>query len=214
MILERHNKRKLALRYWLQGRQFYKALDALDLAFEHHVNLRKDGVTPEIDHQIMIAHHVRTLPDLIDMESTLVVALLHDTPEDYDVKPELIEDRYGKDIRISLELLNKYDEFGREKNPESLLEALAYDQYASIVKPIDRSYNMGSMVGVFTKEKQRRYIDDGEKYVKMMKDARRRFARQETAYENIKHFLTMQISLLRLTLGEDINQMDQADVAD
>lgn len=203
IILQRCTKRKLSLRYWLQGRNFFRALDALDLASEYHNGVRKDGFTPELDHMISIAHHVRTLPDLINKEETLITALLHDTMEDYDLTEAEVEKRYGHAVLISCKLLNKYDEFGREKNQESLVQALALDPYASIVKPCDRGHNLGSMVGVFTPEKQRKYIDDAEKYVAMMKTARRKFPQQEPAYENIKHFLTMQMTLLRLTLGED-----------
>jgi hypothetical protein len=54
------------------------------------------------------------------------------------------------------------------------------------------------MVGVFTIEKQRDYIQETQDYIlPALKEARRRFPRQEPAYENIKHMLKSQIELLQ-----------------
>jgi hypothetical protein len=69
---------------------------------------------------------------------------------------------------------------------------------ASIVKPADRIDNQGSMVGVFTIEKQKSYIVETQEFIlPALKEAKRRFPEQELAYENLKGMLSSQISLLQ-----------------
>ena len=68
---------------------------------------------------------------------------------------------------------------------------------ASIVKPVDRAHNIGSMLGAFSYEKQVSYIAETRELVlPALKRARRRFPEQELAYENIKQILTTRIALI------------------
>lgn len=67
-----HTKREISLRYFLQGAEYFLALEAMQFAQQYHRGVRKDGVTPEFDHQISIAHFVRTLRhQLVQPEHTL-----------------------------------------------------------------------------------------------------------------------------------------------
>ena len=195
-----HTKRQIALRYWLQGRGYYTALEAMDFAAGYHTGMRKDGVTPEFDHQISICHYVRSLPDLIHEEDTIATMLLHDVMEDYDVKLRTIISLFGDRIAEATELLNKNDESGRPKNHQSMIDAMAKNPIASIGKPADRIHNWNSMGTVFTPKKQLQYVDEGSLLLPMVKEARRRFPRQERAYENIKHMMQSQIMLIRASL--------------
>jgi (p)ppGpp synthase/HD superfamily hydrolase len=198
-------KRKVALRYWLQGKGYHVALEAMEFAAQHHTGTRKDGVTPEFDHQVSICHFIRTLPDLMHEEETIATMLLHDVPEDYDVSIKTIEEMFGAQIAEATELLNKNDAQGRPKNHLSMIEALARNPIASVGKPADRIHNWNSMNNrkadssepVFTPEKQARYVVEGEALIPMVKAARRLFPRQERAYENLKHMLLSQSRLLR-----------------
>ena len=49
-----YDKLLVSLRYWLLGREFYTALKAPRYAADYHTGLRKDGVTPEFEHQLRI----------------------------------------------------------------------------------------------------------------------------------------------------------------
>lgn len=40
-------KRLVSLRYWLIGRRYFTALEAMEFAAAHHTGFRKDGKTPE-----------------------------------------------------------------------------------------------------------------------------------------------------------------------
>lgn len=198
--MEQYEKLKISLRYYLQGRRYYKALEALEHASSLRVNAdgsiktRKDGKTPSYQHEIEIAHYVRTLESsLMFPEETIIAGLEHDTPEDYGVRYEVMERMYGKQVADAVNILNKH---GQTK--EGYFSRIGEDPIASLAKGADRIHNLQSMVGVFTPEKQLSYIAEVETYfLPMLKAARRRFPQQEAAYENIKHVLTSQVELLK-----------------
>lgn len=195
-----YSKERVALRYWLLGREYHKALRAMEFAEKFHQGVRKDGVTPEFAHQVEIALYVQTLEKyLLYPEDTLCAVFLHDVPEDYDVDLDKIENEFGTRVRRAVWALTKKFQ-GFDKASRQTFEEQARDPIASIVKGADRSHNVQTMIGVFTKEKQADYIKYAEKWIlPMMKKARRKFPEQTPAYENIKHLLTSQISLIRAT---------------
>jgi (p)ppGpp synthase/HD superfamily hydrolase len=195
-------KQEIALRYWLLGRGYNLALEAMEFAAFHHNGFRKDGVTPEFSHQIAICHYVRTLPALRDMEKTLTVCLLHDVSEDYGIARDEQARRFGEDVATSVWAMTK--EFkGVKRNPTEVFASIAQDPYASIGKGADRGHNFNSMVGVFNAKKQLAYVAEGEEFfLPMIKKARRLFPDQEAAYENIKHLLTTQMALVKAIHGE------------
>lgn len=82
----------------LDEKGFTTVLSAIYFASKKHIfQLRKDGVTPYINHPIDVAHtlwlegHVRN-PNII------AAAILHDTIEDTDTSPEEIRDWFGDEI--------------------------------------------------------------------------------------------------------------------
>lgn len=196
MSLTVFEKRKISLQYFLQGRKYYNALKAMDFASQYHNKFRKDGITPEFDHQISIAQYIRTLPELEYPEETFIVTMLHDIKEDYDIENSLIVNMFGQLVATSVERTTK--KFKGSVKPKAIyFDELSNDVIASIVKGIDRSHNYSTMRGVFKQEKQLSYLDEGvECVLPMLKKARKRFPSQESAYENIKHILKTQIDLL------------------
>lgn len=197
--MDLYSKRFVSLRYWLLGMAannpaYYETIEALEWAKTVHIGMRKDGVTPEFQHQLQIAHYVRTLhTSLIYPAETLTAVLYHDLKEDY---PELtleLQTRCSDRVFHSVKLLDK-----NGKTAEAYFHDLATDCIGSIAKGGDRIHNMQTMVGVFTPEKQLAYADEVElHFLPMLKEARRRFPRQEPAYENIKHVLLTQVDLIR-----------------
>lgn len=189
-----YEKLKISLRYFLLGAGYTRAADALEFAASYHTGMRKDGVTPEFQHQIEIAHYIRTLlPSLMYPEDTLIAALLHDVTEDYGVLHTIIDQRYGSLASTAVCLLDK-----NGKPYDVYFGAMAENPIASIVKGSDRMHNIQSMVGVFSAEKQLKYMQEVEQYfLPMLKNARRLYAKQEPAYENIKHVLISQLELLK-----------------
>ena len=192
-------KREISLRYWLQGARYYKALNALEWAKRYHTGTRKDGVTPEIDHQISIAHYVRTLHDQLTFpEDTLIAVLLHDVREDYGVSDQELEREFGVRVSRAVDAVTKTFR-GEARDAHELFARMAQDPIASVVKGADRIHNLNSIVGVFSPDKQQAYVQEAETYFfPMLKQARRLHPQQEPVYENIKHMLRSQVTLIKV----------------
>lgn len=198
------SKRKIALRYWLLGAGYLKAHEALEFGARLHKGTRKDGSTPEFDHQVWIAHYVRSLlPTLIHKEETLSTVFLHDVPEDFDLAYEEIDADFGPIVTSAVRKLTKKWR-GEVYDKPTLFEGMSRCPIASVVKAADRVHNLKSMIGVFTLEKQRDYVAETKLYfLPMIKAARRRFPQQELAYENLKHMLLTQIETIEAMLAAE-----------
>ena len=200
--MNKFEKLKLSLRYWLLGKaesnpDYYLVLDALEYAHSYHQGTRKDGFTPEFQHQLEIAHYLRTLaPSLTRPAIVLAAALLHDVAEDFDIAFEELEARFGKEITDVVRLLTKKHR-GIVVPPEEYFARIAENEEASVIKGADRIHNLQSMLGVFSLTKQASYCEEVRKYfLPMLKAARRTFSRQEAVYENIKLVLNSQLQML------------------
>lgn len=195
--MQHTSKREISLRYWLQGAGLFRALKALEMAKSYHCGVRKDGVTPEIDHQISIAHYVRTLhSSLIYPEDTIITVMLHDVREDHGVSDQEIEAQFGTQVAQAVNRLTKTFR-GVHRDPHTLFANMSDDPIASIVKGADRIHNFNSMIGVFTKTKQLAYVAEAEQhFFPMLKRARRLHPSQEPGYENIKLVLRSQVTMI------------------
>ena len=182
--MEQFNKEMIYLRGILIGGKLYKAARALEFASQHHTGTRKDGVTPEYQHQLSIAHLVRSLgPSLLFLEETLASVFLHDTLEDCEVSRDDLLDEFGVQITDAVCLLTKKSKFmGFKKEIDTYYEQMAACPIASIVKGADRAHNILTMPGVFSEEKMISYMIETEDVVlPMLKAARRNFPAQELA---------------------------------
>jgi len=202
-ILEKYNKKLVALRYFLIGKGFHDAVAALDFAQRYHTGTRKDNITPEFYHQICIASYIRTLPlPDQDLEIAITTAILHDVVEDYDVSIEEIRKLFGHVVAEPVRLVTNAA-YGI-KIPKDLYYAnISMNVIAAIAKGSDRMNNIQTMTGVFSTQKQLDYINEVKTYIlPMLKLARRRFPKYEAAIENIKHVLQSQIELIGAALGD------------
>lgn len=192
----RHRER---FRAWLLGKEYYKAVEALEYAARYHNGLRKNGITPEFEHQLSIVHYLRTLPNLRNQQTTLIAGLLHDLAEDYNVSFKEIETRFGIEVSETVWILTKkYD--NKKKSNEDYYTALSQHPFASLVKGADRIHNHQTLQ-TFDCCKQILYIQETQAFVlPMLREARNNFPDQELAYENIKHALKGQIELLELSI--------------
>ncbi len=85
------------------------------------------------------------------------------------------------------------------KEHDAYFCGIADDAIASLAKGGDRIHNLQTMVGVFSREKQLKYVNEVRtQFFPMLKQARRAFPQQERAYENIKHVLEGQIELIEV----------------
>jgi len=194
------DKLYIALKFRLKGMEFYDALRALELAKDIHDGFRKDGKTPEFQHQLEIALYIMTLKDVQDLEGSIICALLHDTDEDY---PHLLSIgvlmAFGEPRMLAIHMLNKH----RHDNYDQYFSSLAGNMLASLVKGVDRINNFQSMNrGKFTISKQIKYADEVVVYfLPMLKKARKNFPKQMDAYYNIENMLKSQHELIMLFIG-------------
>ncbi len=192
-------KHKNSLRAWLLGKEYYKAVEALEFASKYHIGFRKDG-SPEFEHQIAICCYVRTLANLRNQQAALISAILHDVSEDYDVSFTELENKFDVEIAKTVFLLTKKFR-GEKKEAKVYYHDISQHPIASIVKGADRIHNHQT-ISAFTREKQLEYINETENFVlPMLKEARNHFPDQELAYENIKHALKGQIEFIKLIIG-------------
>jgi len=192
-----YQKPAISLRYWLHGRKYFKALKAMNYAEKFHTGNRKDGA-PEFSHQISLVNLARTFIDqLIYPEETLIVLFLHDIPEDYDISFDEIEKMFGNRVSDAVYLLSK--EFrGKKKDTEHYYGRLQLCPIASLGKGFDRIHNISTMIGAFSEEKQKEYIDETEIYIiPAIKKAKRSFPEQEPVFEMIKFILLNLINLYK-----------------
>lgn len=203
--MNRYDKLKISLRYWLLGMSqsnpdYLKCVDALEYAAKIHTGTRKDGVTPEFEHQLVITHYLRTLINTFEYPvETICASLLHDIPEDYDVGFDEITSLFGITISVATEKLTKFHR-GHKKTNEEYFEGISNNPISSLVKGGDRIHNLQSMIGVFSKEKQEQYIIEAEQWIlPAIKKARKQFSKQEPAYQNIKLLMESQIQLIKST---------------
>lgn len=197
---DKFSKLYIALKFRLKGMGFYDAMRALEFAREIHSGFRKDGFTPEFQHQLEIAHCAMTLKDIQDLEGVIICALLHDTDEDYPHNIPLGElHSYGEERARAIQALNKH----RHQDYVEYFNALSQNMLASIVKGLDRINNFQSMNrGKFTHEKQQKYANEViEYFLPMLKKARKLFPKQMDAYYNIEFILKSQHELISLFLG-------------
>lgn len=197
IIINRYQRNLIAIRHMLLGKGWYTALEAMEFALKFHQGKRKDNITPEFYHQVVIAGFLFTLSDgLLYPEETIAVAFLHDCPEDYDIGFEEIESRFGSKIARATKLLTKTHR-GRNLSPEAYFSSMAEDPIASVVKGTDRIHNQSTIVGVFSREKQNIYITETNEYIiPMLKVARKNCPKQYNAYRNIMFVLRSQIDMI------------------
>lgn len=198
-MVDKYTKKLIALRYTLLGRRFFKAVEAIEFAKQYHTGTRKDGFTPEFQHQVEIALYVLTLPiDDEELLHDLVTAiLLHDVQEDYDVERTIIEQRFGSRVADIVWKLTKTFK-GVAKSMEQYFEDILLDIAAVLAKGGDRVHNIQSMVGVFTITKQKNYVWEVEEYfLPMLKKARYRYPDYAYALLNIEHMLKSQLQLIK-----------------
>lgn len=201
------DNQRTSLKYWMLGKEYLKAVCAMEFASKYHTGTRKDGITPEFHHQISIAHYLRTLNGLKQQQDVLSAAFLHDVVEDYNVSVFEIESRFGKDVSNAVVILSKnYN--GRQKTMSEYYSEMVRCPIASIVKGADRIHNHQTMnSGNFSISKQIQYISETRQLIlPMLEEAAKIYPEQDLAYENIKFTLRSQIELVGLAISGSVVQ--------
>jgi (p)ppGpp synthase/HD superfamily hydrolase len=198
-----HQKKTIALRHFFLGKSWHKALAAMELAQEFHTGKRKDGVTPEFEHQLGIASYLLTMEkNLVFPELTIAVSFLHDVSEDYNLGFEELEKRFGNEVSAAVKLLTK--KYRGNKIPtETYFSELVNCPIASVIKGADRINNQQTIF-VFKPEKQKEYLEETQKLiVSMLKLARHKFTEQFQVYHNILFILRGQMEFIQKLIEKE-----------
>lgn len=188
-------RKRTALKGYCLGRDYVDVLRAITFAEEYHVGVRKDGVTPEFQHQIEIALHATTLKGLSNEDESILLQMimLHDVVEDYNVSLMEIEQRFGPVVAKGVEALSKVIN-GRKKDMDTYMRDLALNPLAALAKGCDRVHNVQSMRGVFNYEKQKKYAQEvREHFFPMLRRVRDVEPKYRQAINNIKSMLENQV---------------------
>lgn len=188
-------RKRTALKGYCLGRDYVDVLRAITFAEEYHVGVRKDGVTPEFQHQIEIALHATTLKGLSNEDESILLQMimLHDVVEDYNVSLMEIEQRFGPIVAKGVEALSKVIN-GRKKDMVTYMRDLALNPLAALAKGCDRVHNVQSMRGVFNYEKQKKYAQEvREHFFPMLRRVRDVEPKYRQAINNIKSMLENQV---------------------
>lgn len=198
MSQQRFEKDRTALKHYLIGRGYNRALKALAFADQYHVGMRKDKVTPEMHHQIRIMFTIITLRDVAHEELCLALAAVHDTDEDYNVGHRALSLNIDAEVADKASILNKK----HYTTEELYMSACEADEDCSIVKGADNIDNIQSMHGAFTPDKIVTYMTRTEHSVlPMLKRAAQRHPHQHFAYASMRSNLKGKIELYRAMAG-------------
>jgi (p)ppGpp synthase/HD superfamily hydrolase len=193
---------------------YLHAHTALKYAGNIHTGMRKDNETPEFQHQLEIAHFIRSLHQyLVDIPNTLAVIFLHDCLEDYakthDISVMSLTLRFNAKIAQSVHTLSKIRD-GVKISNEEYYAGIALCPISSICKGADRINNLMTMHPVFSYNKQRAYIQETQDFVlPMIESAIIAFPTQENIYNNIKLFINTIIRLTEQRLDLEFKHMQQ-----
>lgn len=134
---------------------------------EAHKNHKRMSGEPYMVHLVETA---KGLAELGMGAKTVAAGLLHDSIEDVNVSPELVEKEFGKEVRFLVEGVTKLGKFkyqGRERHRESLrklLVATGQDARVLIIKLMDRLHNMRTLEHVPEKKRERIALETLEIY--------------------------------------------------
>lgn len=202
-------KKQIAhLRAFLKGAKMFDALRTLNLVEDTYgSDLRKDGKTLSVTHPVQIALSVLMLPlNEVYKENAIVLSLLHDMVEDYNLSLHVMNELYGTGNA------SKYYEYtcqlskvvGNEKKDNVTYFAGLTHYLTVLVKGLDRLNNLNSMVGCFTVAKMTEQVEETKAFVlPMLKTGERKYPEVELALYAIRHQMIQVLNLLQEIIKKD-----------
>lgn len=188
-------RKRTALKGYCLGRDYIDVLRAITFAEQYHTGFRKDGVTPEFQHQIEIALHATTLKGLSNADESILlqIIMLHDVVEDYNVSLLEIELLFGPIVAKGVEVLSKVIN-GIKKPMAQCMHDMTLNPLPALAKGCDRVHNVQTMRGVFNYEKQKMYAQEvREHFLPMLRRTRDLAPQYRQAINNIKNMLEAQV---------------------
>ena len=199
-------------RDWLQNKGFKQAEALMDLMLEcNDGKTRQDGTTPsplhEMTQAIWFISCVEGDLHVEDAEAILSVILTHDLGEDFDIRPDALEQylvdngiprsEKTEQLKKSFDVISKrYGKNGedRYKSEYRYSCAVRSDRDASVAKMFDRAHNVMTLVGVKDKSK---IADYTAKTLQLQHDnvrsASAQFPDQKRMYRTLQQLIRQEI---------------------
>jgi len=187
------------IRGYATGANMHETLKALSFSRKQHDGqLRKNG-EPYIVHPLTMACNALSLG--IRDDEVVATILLHDVCEDcYVGLQELpINDR----VRHSVELMTFEVMAGETKETAKnrYYNLILQDRAATLTKLIDRSHNVSSMAGTFSKEKLKSYIEETRQYVlPLLRKAKTTYPEDSDILFVLKYHMTSVVDSIEATM--------------
>ena len=199
-------------RDWLHNKGFKQAEVLMDLMLEcNEDKTRQDGTTPSALHEMTQAIWFISCIEgdlhVDDVEGVLSTIFTHDLGEDFDIRPEALEQHLvdngvprspkTEQLKASFNAISKrYGKNGedRHKNEYEYSRTVRADQNASIAKMFDRAHNIMTLVGVKDKSKMADYM---AKTLQLqhdnVKNASANFPSQKPMYKTLQQLIRQEI---------------------
>ena len=163
-----HSQRLETLETYIASHDMDRAKIALQLVQQIHTGFRKDGSTPNWDHPVSVA--LLAIEIYGPNEDAILVALLHDTPEDTGTHPAVLACLFGSYVGQCTGRLTKCFR-GKDIDEEIVFAAISSDQLSAVIKALDRVHNLSTMNGAFSDDKKIEYIHESKNHIFPMLDA-------------------------------------------
>ena len=139
-------------------------LEAIRFAADKHRNQRRrdSAKSPYINHPIEVAELLWKIGGVRDT-NVLLAAILHDTVEDTDTRPEELSDRFGEEVRSLVMEVTDDKSLPKAKRKSLQIETAPYKSYgAKLIKLADKSCNVRNLISMppedWSLERRREYL--------------------------------------------------------
>ncbi len=181
------HKELVFLKGYAKGKGYWKLLEAINTAIALHEGQKRKSGEDYIEHCMRVTSTLVALG--LDDEHLLTVAIMHDVYEDCDVSVDELSYKYNLDKEVieDIKALSKY---------KGMPIDAYYDNVRShgirtiLVKLSDRCHNISSMVGAFSPQKMKEYVNETEAYVlPLCKYAKTHFPQYSDQIFVLKYFI-------------------------
>ena len=165
--------------------------NVLNFASEKHSGqYRADGVTPYINHPILVAELVKQYKQSKNIDAIVAAALLHDTLEDTYTSYRELVDNFGEMVAsMVMEVTNaSYVPYLVGKDQYLKNKMLVMSNYALVIKLADRLANVIDCKTLPKERKERLTLDTNE-IIKCLEDNRKLTSAQINLINKIKEEL-------------------------
>jgi GTP pyrophosphokinase len=155
------SKQLVFLKGYAKGKEYYEMLQAINVATVLHEGQERRTGGKYIEHPIYVAHTLVSLG--LDDEDLLSAAILHDVIEDCSVSKSdlMMSHGFSSDVVDIVSLLSK----NPNTSTDFYYSHIKNNINATLIKIADRCHNISTMIGAFTVEKMKSYVEETETYV-------------------------------------------------